>query len=238
MASGNGPTATPRTAPATPSGPRVPALVAWAFLIAWGATAGGCAAGREPAATVRGPVLYVANGRDGTITRLDAASGRALGAPLPGGEAPWLLAAGPAGALLVLPVGARLGLPGVRLTYVAWGPGGWRARPVPLEPGARAPLLAGGGRYAVVAYQAGGGRGRRAAGGRWSTPPGGAPAPPATSAAGATRSSASRSRTRKARRERAPGETRAPAGCSPTSPSGAAPPRPGTAAAHPAGRPG
>ncbi len=102
-------------------------------------------------------MLYVGNGRDGTVTRLDAgAGGHTLGAPLPAGEAPWQLAVGPAGELLVLPVTAR---PGVGLTYVTRdprGPGGWRARPVPLEPGARAPLLAGAGRFAVVAYQAGG----------------------------------------------------------------------------------
>jgi hypothetical protein len=46
--------------------------------------------------------------------------------------------------------------PGVRLTYVAPAPGGWRARSLPLEPGARSALLAGGGRFAAVAYRAGG----------------------------------------------------------------------------------
>ena len=100
-------------------------------------------------------MLYVANGRDGTVTRLDPGSGRALGAPLPGGEAPWQLAVGPGGTLLVLPVSPR---PGVRLTYVTSEPrarGAGQARPVPLESGARAPLLAGAGRYAAVAYQAG-----------------------------------------------------------------------------------
>jgi hypothetical protein len=131
------------------------ALVAWAILVAGSATAAGCPGGEQDAtARGQGQVLYVANARDGTITRLDAASGRALDPPLPGGEAPSQLAASPGGELLVLPVGGRLGRPDARLTYVARSRGGWRARPVPLEPGARAPLLAGGGRYAVVAYAA------------------------------------------------------------------------------------
>jgi hypothetical protein len=161
MASDGGPAptqATPGAPPATTAPrPRAPALAARALLavwVVWSVTAAGCAAGAPTGAAGRAVALYVGNARDGTITRLDAASGRALGSPLPGGEAPWQLAAGPAGALLVLPVGARLGRPEVRMIYVARGPGGWRARPVPLEPGARAPLLAGGGRYAVVAYEA------------------------------------------------------------------------------------
>ena len=156
METGSGSTATPRAAPATTAcRPGVLALALGALLIAWSATAAGCAGGGEPEATARRAVLYVANGRDGTVTRLDAASGQALGAPLPAGEAPWQVAVGPGGALLVLPVTPRAG---ARLTYVTpdrHGPGGGRARPVDLEPGARAPLLAGAGRYAVIAYEAG-----------------------------------------------------------------------------------
>ena len=52
-------------------------------------------------------MLYVANGRDGTVTRLDAGSGRVLGPPLPAGPAPAQVVAGPGGALLVLAAGAR-----------------------------------------------------------------------------------------------------------------------------------
>ena len=135
--------------------PRARVLMGWALLVIWSVTAAGCAGGTEADAAARAPVLYVGNGRDGTVTRLDAGGGHALGAPLPAGEAPWQLAVGPAGELLVLPVTTR---PGAPLTYVTRdrrSPGGWRVRPVPLEPGARAPLLAGGGRHAVVAYQAG-----------------------------------------------------------------------------------
>src|SRR5262249_20750330 len=78
------------------------------------------------------------------------------GSPLPAGEAPAQLAVGPAGELLVAPAPpAPSAAPGAGLTSVARGPRRWAARPVPLEPGARAPLLAGGGRYALVAYEAG-----------------------------------------------------------------------------------
>jgi hypothetical protein len=130
---------------------RLRMAAARALLAAWAVAAGGCAGATEAVEGGRAPVLFVANGRDGTVSRFDAGSGAALGAPLPGGEAPWQLAVGPAGDLLILPLPTR---PNVPLTHVARSPGGWRARPVPLEPGARSPLLAGRGRYAVVAYQA------------------------------------------------------------------------------------
>src|SRR5262249_26060025 len=114
-----------------------------------GAGCGPAGPGARPAA----PVLVVGNSRDGTLTRIDPAGGRVLGPPVPGGEAPSYLAAGPGGAALALPASTPSG---VRLPYVAPAPGGWRARPLPVEPGARSALLAGGGRFAAVAYQVGG----------------------------------------------------------------------------------
>ena len=79
-------------------------------------------------------MLYVANGGDGTVSRLDPQSGRPVGPPLPAGPAPAQLAPGPGGALLVLPAGG----PAWRLTHVAPPPhpgGAPPARAVPLEPG-------------------------------------------------------------------------------------------------------
>src|SRR5688500_16978205 len=58
---------------------------------------------------------YVANGLDGTLTRLDAASGQVIGPPLPAGPAPGRVAAGPAGSALVLSLAER---PAARLTHV------------------------------------------------------------------------------------------------------------------------
>jgi hypothetical protein len=97
-----------------------------------------------------GTLLYVANSRDGTVTRLDAASGRAYGSGLPAGPAPWQLATGPAGRLVALS-----GLSGRRgeVTHVAPGPAGWSTTAVRLGEHAQDALLAGdGGRYAAVAY--------------------------------------------------------------------------------------
>jgi DNA-binding beta-propeller fold protein YncE len=104
------------------------------------------AAGRPPAG-----IVYVANGLEGTVTRLDGASGRRLGPPLPAGRAPWRIAAGPGGRLLVLASTGHSAL-----THLAPGgrPGeGWTTRPVPLESGATAALLAGTGRgRAALSY--------------------------------------------------------------------------------------
>ena len=99
-------------------------------------------------------MLYVSNGRDGTVTRLDGASGAPVGPALPAGAAPWQLAVGTSGAVLVQ---SAAGGAGAGLTYVAPAAPGWQARPLPLGPGARDALLAGGGRFAAVAYGAGGG---------------------------------------------------------------------------------
>jgi hypothetical protein len=106
------------------------------------------------------PLLYVVSGVDGTVTRLDAASGRSAGAPLPAGPAPWQIVAGPGGDVLVLSSSERHA---GRLTHLLPTGGGWTARTVHLAVGSRSDvLLAGaGGRYAVAGY----------------TPPGGGPRP-------------------------------------------------------------
>jgi hypothetical protein len=156
MAFGGGPAATPRATPTKPAArPRGRAPRVGALLLAWAVIAAGCAGGSGVTAAARAPVLYVANGRDGTVTRFAAAGGAVLGAPLPAGEVPWQLAVGPSGELLILSATAR---PGARLTRVSRDSragDGWRTQRVDLEPGARAPVLAGGGRHAVVAYEAG-----------------------------------------------------------------------------------
>jgi DNA-binding beta-propeller fold protein YncE len=111
-----------------------------------------------PAGTAPGavPLLYAASGVDGTVTRIDASSGRAAGPPLPAGPVPWQLAAGPAGDVLVLSNSERH--PGL-LTHLLPTGRGWTARTVRLEAGSRGDvLLAGdGGRYAVVGYTPSGG---------------------------------------------------------------------------------
>jgi hypothetical protein len=96
------------------------------------------------------PLLYVANAQDGTVTVLEGASGRAVGAPRPAGPAPRQVVALADGGALV-----RSDAPGPTggLTHVARESGGWAARPVALEPGARARLLAVDGDAAVVAYE-------------------------------------------------------------------------------------
>src|SRR5439155_26875101 len=87
---------------------------------------------------------------DGTITRVDAGGDRVVGAALPAGTAPWQMAVGSSGNLLVLTTELRTRS---KLTYVAPSAGVWRARPLVLEPGAQPLFLAGDGkRYAAVAY--------------------------------------------------------------------------------------
>jgi hypothetical protein len=59
-------------------------------------------------------------------------------------------------ALILLPSLAAVWLtPAPRVHAAEPDASGWGARPLPLEPGARDPLLAGGGRFAAVAYQVG-----------------------------------------------------------------------------------
>jgi len=129
------------------SRPRVRHWV-WGAAIALAVWSVGCA---EPSAGIASPppaaVLYVANGADGTIARLDAASGRPLGPPLPAGPAPWQVAAGDHRGLVVLAGGAS-----PRLTHLVRAGGGWAAHPLRLEAGARGGLLSGDGAYAAAAY--------------------------------------------------------------------------------------
>jgi DNA-binding beta-propeller fold protein YncE len=99
--------------------------------------------------------LYVADARDGTIDRLDAATGYPLGPPLPAGPAPGQIVPGPAGSLLVRSLDAERGHP---LTLVRRVGGVWSARPLSLGPGTRVALVAvaGAGAGAAVAAYSGG----------------------------------------------------------------------------------
>ena len=131
--------------PGRPAG-LTPAAAAAAVVLALAACAPPVTSTGRPAAGI----LYVANGFDGTITRLDGATGRVLGPPLPAGPAPWGMATGPGGRLLVLASGG-----GTTLTHVTPGdrPGaGATALPVPLEAHATGAIMAddGNGRAAVV----------------------------------------------------------------------------------------
>jgi hypothetical protein len=105
------------------------------------------AAGRRADAPA---LLYVANGRDGTVVPLDARSGRPVGAALPVGPAPVELAVGRAGGVLVRSVAVGRGS---ALAFLHAADDRPAARPVPLGPGAAATHLAGDGeRTAAVAY--------------------------------------------------------------------------------------
>jgi hypothetical protein len=125
----------------------------------------GCAApdrgaARTPAAPA---VLYVANSLDGTVTRLDARSGRALGPAVPVETAPFQVVAGAGGGVLVLGQGAGRGAELHQLVDAAGSRGAGNtpvarpvARPValpPAPPAAHATALAGDGdRHAVLVY--------------------------------------------------------------------------------------
>jgi hypothetical protein len=109
-------------------------------------------AGCAPAAPAP-PFVYVASGGDGTITRLDAGSGRQAGAAVSVGGAPRQLAAGRAGAddrLLVL---GTDGDGASALTLVARAGDAWAEQPVVIEPGAVPSLVRSDGRrLAAVVY--------------------------------------------------------------------------------------
>jgi len=137
-----------RSGPGGPNGAAASTVVAGA-LVALAAVLAGCA---PPAAARPGaePILYVANGRDGTVSRLDSATGRPVGAPLPAGPAPAQVVASRDGHLLVAPTTFDRG---TDLTLVTRDAGAGAARPVRLESGARQVLLtADGGDHALVAY--------------------------------------------------------------------------------------
>src|SRR5687768_15657048 len=108
--------------------PRVRALAAAALALALQA---GCGPARGGAAAAP-PVLYVVDGADAMITRLDLASGRVVGARLAAGPEPSQVVAGEDGRLLVLSRSPDRAHP---LTFVTRAGGGWASRPVPLEAG-------------------------------------------------------------------------------------------------------
>jgi DNA-binding beta-propeller fold protein YncE len=117
------------------------------------ASAAGCAPPLTGAAG-EAPLLYVANGLDDTISRIDSRNGRAVGPAVPGGAAPRQIVVGPNGSLLVLSAAVEGRRP-LTLTSVTRHGSVWTARPIVLERGARRALVAGdGGRYALVAYHA------------------------------------------------------------------------------------
>jgi hypothetical protein len=138
--------ATPRRPGSAARAGRALVVLSWVAFTGCGVTDAGTGA--------RGPVLYVSNSLDGTVSRVDARAGRIVGTPVPAGTAPWHLALGPAGSLHVEPVPTG---PEARLTFLARAPAGGQPRPLSLEPGARRPLLAGGGHVAAVAYASQGG---------------------------------------------------------------------------------
>jgi hypothetical protein len=120
----------------------------------------GCATPPTYLGDPRLEVLHVADARDGSLTRLDGASGRRLGPSFPTvlpGLLPAQITAGAGGAALMLSRGviAARGSGDSGLTLIARtsDSSGWGARPVHLGAGARAVLLAGdGGAYAAVVY--------------------------------------------------------------------------------------
>jgi hypothetical protein len=122
------------------------------------ALAAGCAPPAAPPAPGGAlAVVYVASAGDATLTRLDAASGRVVGPPLPAGPWPWRVAPGPgdaAGATSLLVLSSTLDRVGeLTMTHVYRSGAGWTTRPVAVGARARAAWLAGdGGRYGVVAY--------------------------------------------------------------------------------------
>jgi len=142
-------------------------LAGWALRLAGAACCvlPGCAAPSGAGRAAGAPaLLYVLSGGDATITRVDAASGRGAGAPLPAGPAPWQLVAGPGGDVLVLSGSARHA---GQLTHLVPTLQGWTTRTVRLAVAARSDvLLAGaGGRYAVAGYTPAGGADPRSTGG-------------------------------------------------------------------------
>jgi hypothetical protein len=110
----------------------------------------GCAPPRLTTGSGVAP-LFVSNGLDQTISRLDPSSGRKLGPPIPVGVAPWQIAVGPRDSMLVLPMTAtsRRG----SLIHISPGEHGWSNRVVTIEPGALTAMIAADGeRYAAVVY--------------------------------------------------------------------------------------
>jgi DNA-binding beta-propeller fold protein YncE len=100
-------------------------------------------------------VLYVANGGDGTITRLNGASGCALGPPLPAGRSPGQVVSGANGSLLVAALGNAFEGTVTHL-LPRGGPfeSTYRMEALVVEPGTALVHLAGDGeRFAVLLYR-------------------------------------------------------------------------------------
>jgi hypothetical protein len=125
-----------------------------ALLLALAALAGaGCAPAVSRAAATAPPFVYVASGGDGTITRLDAGSGRQVGAAVSAGGAPRQVAAGRAGTDDRLVVLRTDGDGASALALVAPESNEWVAQPIVVEPGARPSLVRSDGRrLAAVVY--------------------------------------------------------------------------------------
>jgi len=118
-----------------------------------------CGGAAQRASSGGQSVLYVANGAAGTVTRLDAASGHPAGALLPTGRAPWLVAPGQGGALLVLSIAASAA---DTVTHVLPQGSETRMRSIELAPGQSlvpfsSRIASDAGRHTLVAY-----RGRKA----------------------------------------------------------------------------
>ena len=132
--------------------PQVLALLA-ALCAALAFLVGACAPPAQRATGTEGPALYVANGLDRTISRIERDNGRALGAPVsvPGVPAQ-VVAAGDI--FVVLATDERGHQP--RLISFSRHGSGWATHTWALEARAEAVLLAGAGpRYAVAAYRVG-----------------------------------------------------------------------------------
>lgn len=130
------------------TGARVAFLSALAVL-----ASAGCAPAAPPAAATAPRFVYVASGGDGTITRLDAGSGRQVGAAVSVGGAARQVAAGRAGAEDRLLVLRTDGDGASALTLVSRLRKGWAEQPIVIEPGAVPSLVrSDGGRLAAVVY--------------------------------------------------------------------------------------
>ena len=125
-----------------------------AALVVAGVVAGCAPAGNSP--RLPGGLLHVVTSGDGTVTLLDGDRGQVLERALPAGPAPWQVAPGPAGSVLVLSMDAGHVGTLTQLLPPAGGQRAWTVRPVPVGARTRQALLAGGGEaYAAVAYSAG-----------------------------------------------------------------------------------
>lgn len=134
------------------------ALLACALAV----VAGACGAPHGPTAAPSRALLLVVNSVDGTITRLDADSGAVAGPPLAAGGAPWQIASGPSGGVLVVSSSAPRGTLAYLSPGTPVGRGAWTSRVVRLDVNPEVSLLdslmaSDGQQYAAVTYRARGG---------------------------------------------------------------------------------